>query len=261
MPPVAMPAFAITTSMPPKRSTVPSHRALERLGVGHVALEPAAFAPHCAATRSSSSGSRPTSATLAPRAASPARRLGPDAAGGAGDQHCLPASRPVLHPPNPNRALASLSVPDADPRGPLPRAGRRAARARRAPGGRRARAVRARRRSHRGHAPHRARPAHRRGGQRSTASGRWSSTAARAAALRARRPGVRRGRASRRTTWTAGSGLGRGRPPDRARATATSPSGEPSSCASYGPRPVRQAAPQRAASSTAFATSQPAPSP
>ena len=40
VPPVAIPAFAITTSMPPKRSTVPCSGALERFDVGHVALEP-----------------------------------------------------------------------------------------------------------------------------------------------------------------------------------------------------------------------------
>ena len=69
MPTGAMPAFAITTSMPPKRSTVPwMARWSASLSVTSHSNQ-AALAPHCAATRSSSSGSRPTSATLAPRAA------------------------------------------------------------------------------------------------------------------------------------------------------------------------------------------------
>ena len=65
----AMPALAITTSMPPKRSTVPSTaRSSASVSVTSHSNQ-AAFEPHCAATRSSSSGSSPTSATLAPRAA------------------------------------------------------------------------------------------------------------------------------------------------------------------------------------------------
>ena len=65
----AMPAFAITTSMPPKRSTVPcTARSSASVSVTSHSNQ-AAFAPHWAATRSSSSGSSPTSATLAPRAA------------------------------------------------------------------------------------------------------------------------------------------------------------------------------------------------
>ena len=64
-----MPAFATTTSIPPKRSTVPSTaRSSASVSVTSHSNQ-AAFAPHWAATRSSSSGSSPTSATLAPRAA------------------------------------------------------------------------------------------------------------------------------------------------------------------------------------------------
>ena len=69
MPPGAMPAFAITTSMPPKRSTAPSTaRASASVSVTSHSNQ-AAFEPHWAATRASSSGSRPTRATFAPRAA------------------------------------------------------------------------------------------------------------------------------------------------------------------------------------------------
>ena len=61
----------------------------------------AAFEPHCAATRSSSSGSSPTSATLAPSAAARRARLGADAARRAGDQDRLAAQIPG-HGPNPS---------------------------------------------------------------------------------------------------------------------------------------------------------------
>ena len=65
----AMPAFAITTSMPPKRSTAPATAASSASVSVTSHSNQAAFVPHCAATRSSSSGSSPTSATFAPRAA------------------------------------------------------------------------------------------------------------------------------------------------------------------------------------------------
>ena len=67
----AMPALAITTSMPPKRSTVASTARLQRVPVGHVRLEPGRVvrrSPRRPAR--SSSGSRPTSDTCAPRFAS-----------------------------------------------------------------------------------------------------------------------------------------------------------------------------------------------
>ena len=94
MPTGAMPALAITTSMPPKRSTVPSTaRASASVSVTSHSNQ-AAFVPHWAATRSSSSGSSPTSATLAPRAATRRAVSAPEAAGGAGDEDGLSA---VVH--------------------------------------------------------------------------------------------------------------------------------------------------------------------
>ena len=65
----AMPAFAMQTSMPPKRSTAHSTAAASASRSVTSHSNQAAFVPHCAATRSSSKGSRPTSATFAPRAA------------------------------------------------------------------------------------------------------------------------------------------------------------------------------------------------
>ena len=62
-----MPALAITTSIPPKRSTVPCTARSSASQSVTSASNAAAFEPHCAATRFSSSGSSPTSATLAPR--------------------------------------------------------------------------------------------------------------------------------------------------------------------------------------------------
>src|SRR3954452_10180244 len=64
-----MPAFTTTASMPPKRSTVPSTaaRVCSRSVTSHSKAAPRS--PHAAATRSSSSGSRPTTATFAPLAA------------------------------------------------------------------------------------------------------------------------------------------------------------------------------------------------
>ena len=95
MPPGAMPAFAITTSMPPKRSTVPS-TARSRASVSVTShSNQAAFEPHWAATRSSSSGSRPDQRDVRAPRGHPAGGLGPEAAGGARDEHCLSARRPV----------------------------------------------------------------------------------------------------------------------------------------------------------------------
>jgi hypothetical protein len=65
----AMPALAITTSMPPKRSTAPATAAPSASVSVTSHSNQAAFFPHCTATRSSSSGSSPTSATFAPLAA------------------------------------------------------------------------------------------------------------------------------------------------------------------------------------------------
>ena len=65
----AMPALAMHTSIPPKRSTAPSTAAASASRSVTSHSNHAAFRPHCAATRSSSSGSSPTSATFAPRAA------------------------------------------------------------------------------------------------------------------------------------------------------------------------------------------------
>src|SRR3954468_12236380 len=69
MPAGAIPALAMTTSMPPKRSTVPSTARSSASQSVTSASKGAALGPHCAATRASSSGSSPTSATLAPAAA------------------------------------------------------------------------------------------------------------------------------------------------------------------------------------------------
>src|SRR3954452_8335067 len=64
-----MPAFTTTASMPPKRSTVPSTaaRVCSRSVTSHSKAAPRS--PHDAATRSSSAGSSPTTATFAPLAA------------------------------------------------------------------------------------------------------------------------------------------------------------------------------------------------
>ena len=71
-PPEAMPALAMTTSIPPKRSSVPATAASSSSRtVTSVSNQTASF-PHAAATFSSSSGSRPTRLSFAPRAA---RRL------------------------------------------------------------------------------------------------------------------------------------------------------------------------------------------
>ena len=69
-PVVATPAFAITTSIPPKRSTTDSTTPASASVSVTSASNAAASGPHCRATRSSSSGSRPTSAIRAPRAES-----------------------------------------------------------------------------------------------------------------------------------------------------------------------------------------------
>ena len=88
-----MPAFAITTSMPPKRSTVPrtARSSASQSDTSH--SNAAAFEPHWAATRSSSSGSSPTSATLAPAAA--ARRA---------DSAPMPRAAPVIRTVLPRRS-------------------------------------------------------------------------------------------------------------------------------------------------------------
>src|SRR5215212_4554653 len=67
-PPLPMPALTTTASMPPKRSSVPSTAACiwSRSVTSHSNAAPRS--PQDDATRSSSSGSRPTMATLAPRA-------------------------------------------------------------------------------------------------------------------------------------------------------------------------------------------------
>src|SRR5215211_3847440 len=67
-PPLPMPALTTTASMPPKRSIVPSTaaRVWSRSVTSHSKAAPRS--PHAEATRSSSSGSRPTTATFAPRA-------------------------------------------------------------------------------------------------------------------------------------------------------------------------------------------------
>jgi hypothetical protein len=69
MPAGAIPALAMTTSMAPKRSTAPStaRSSASQSVTSH--SNAAAFDPHCSATRASSSGSSPTSATFAPAAA------------------------------------------------------------------------------------------------------------------------------------------------------------------------------------------------
>ena len=68
-PTTPIPALAITASMPPNASTVPSTAAAS--ASGSVTSASKKTAPgHWPATRSSSAGSRPTSDTRAPRAAS-----------------------------------------------------------------------------------------------------------------------------------------------------------------------------------------------
>src|SRR5215211_8280172 len=65
-----MPALTTTASMPPKRSTVPSTARPSASQSVTSASNQAAPAPHCSATRRSSSGSSPTNETPAPREAS-----------------------------------------------------------------------------------------------------------------------------------------------------------------------------------------------
>jgi hypothetical protein len=67
----ATPALAITTSIPPKRRTVPAIASSSADRSVTSASNHAARSPSSAARRSSSSGSSPTSATFAPR---PCRR-------------------------------------------------------------------------------------------------------------------------------------------------------------------------------------------
>src|SRR3954447_11718224 len=66
LPTVAMPALAITTSMPPKRSTVPSTARFSASVSRTSASNQAAWAPMDSATAASRSGSSPTSETLQP---------------------------------------------------------------------------------------------------------------------------------------------------------------------------------------------------
>ncbi len=97
MPTGAMPALAITTSMPPKRSTAPStaRSSASQSVTSH--SNAAAFEPHWAATRSSSSGSSPTSATLAPLAAARRAVSAP-----------MPRAAPVMKTVFPRRSMPGI---------------------------------------------------------------------------------------------------------------------------------------------------------
>ncbi len=88
----AIPALAITTSMPPKRSTVASTARCSASQSVTSASNQAAFGPISAATCAQSSGSRPTSDDLRAPLPQTAGRLGADTPRGAGDQHDLVAN-------------------------------------------------------------------------------------------------------------------------------------------------------------------------
>jgi hypothetical protein len=79
----------------------PLHGALERLGIGHIALEPrgvrAALRRHPLELVGLEAHQRHVGAP----SRHPPGRLGTEAACSARDQHRLPASRPVLHEPEP----------------------------------------------------------------------------------------------------------------------------------------------------------------
>ena len=91
----ATPAFAITTSMPPKRSTTDSTTPARASVSVTSASNAAASGPHCCATRASSSGSSPTRAIRAPRAASWRAVSAP-----------IPRAAPVMRMVLPRRSMA-----------------------------------------------------------------------------------------------------------------------------------------------------------
>ncbi len=99
MPDGAMPALAITTSMPPKRSTAPraARSSASQSVTSH--SKAAAPGPHCSATRRSSSGSSPTSATLAPAAAARRAVSAPMPRAAPVMKTVLPASSEVMGEP------------------------------------------------------------------------------------------------------------------------------------------------------------------
>ncbi len=104
----ATPALATTTSRPPRRSTAPSTTSCTctRSVTSH---SHHGAPPHCAATRSSSSGSRPASATRAPRSCS--RRAVPAP---------IPRAAPVIRTRRPSRGIGSvLLISYSDRRGSL----------------------------------------------------------------------------------------------------------------------------------------------
>ena len=105
VPTPAMPAFAITTSIPPKRSTVPSTAAWSASRSRDVGLEPrgvAAFGGHLLEQL----GLEPHEREPRSARGEPAGGLGADAARGAGDQHRL-----ALRGLEPGAMRASLHSP------------------------------------------------------------------------------------------------------------------------------------------------------
>src|SRR4051794_23716423 len=102
-----MPALTTTASMPPKRSSVPSTaRARSSRSVTSHSNAAPLPGPAALATRSSSSGSRPTTATFAPRAA--ARRA---------DSAPMPRAAPVMKTVFPSRLMRGRLTGGGVPRG------------------------------------------------------------------------------------------------------------------------------------------------
>ena len=249
MPVGATPALAITTSMPPKRSTAASTAPLECVHVGHVGLErgglrgrtarPRARAPRAPAPRAPRS--RPARGELA-------RALRADSSRRAGDQDG-PAAKSMCHS-SPTRPLASSGP---WPRSPTFRRTSAGAGARSSP--RAARCVWWTCARH-GSGTRAASPAR--------ATWRWTASPQEADSLAGDPPvvfycrtgaplgrghpglpriGTHRLQPGRRAAWRGWSGVYRSSPTT---APSRSTNERRVSWPSYGPRPVRQAAPQRA---------------
>ena len=95
MPPGAMPAFAITTSMPAEALDRALDGARQRVRVGHVALEPGGVRAALGRDSRELLGLQADQGDVRASRSDPARGLGPESAGGTRDEHCLSARRPV----------------------------------------------------------------------------------------------------------------------------------------------------------------------